>query len=121
MFESEFESERVFHDFRSSILTSFFCNFWKVGNRTNSECSVSSECLETPVFDPKTTVFDLNLFPNYFRKIFVSLKKTDISKKFPNFDTRTTPKLAKKKSSENSVFRRALLAVGKIKHENLEN
>jgi len=103
MFESEFKSERVFRNFWSLILTSF-CNFWKVRNRTNSEYSVISECSETPVFDPKTTVFasktgviDPNIFPNYFHKIFRSSKKLDISKKFLNFDNRTIPKLVKKK------------------------
>jgi hypothetical protein len=38
--ESVFESERVFRNFRNSILTSFFCNFWKVWNRTISKFSV---------------------------------------------------------------------------------
>jgi len=104
MFESEFESERLFRNFQSSILTSFFRNFRKVWNRTNSEYSVNSECSETPVFDP-------NLLPNYFCKIFASLKKLDISKKFPNFDNRTIPKLAKTKSLENSVFQRALISL----------
>jgi len=42
-------SERVFRDFQNSILTSFFRNFWRVRNRTNSEFSVNSECSETPV------------------------------------------------------------------------
>jgi len=55
-----------------------------------------------------------NLFANYFRKIFVSSKRPDISKKFPNFDNRTIPKLAKTKSSENSVFGRALLPSSQI-------
>jgi len=35
----------------------------------------------------------------------------DISKKFPNFDNQTIPKLAKTKSSENSFSCRALLAM----------
>jgi len=60
-------------------------------------------------FDPKTGGFDPNLFPNYFCKIFASSKNPDISKKFPNFHNRTIPKLAKTKSSENSVFSRALV------------
>jgi len=34
------------------------------------------------------------------------LKRPDISEKFPNFENPTIPKLAKTKSSENSVFRR---------------
>ncbi len=32
MFESKFELERVFRDFRSLILTSFFHNVWKIWN-----------------------------------------------------------------------------------------
>jgi hypothetical protein len=49
-----------------------------------------------------------NYFQTIFAKIFASSKNPDISKKFPNFDNRTIPKLVKTKSSENSVFRRAL-------------
>ncbi len=48
------------------------------------------------------------LFSELFRKIFASSKKPDISEKFPNFENRTIPKLAKTKSSEIFVFRRAL-------------
>jgi len=85
--------------------------FRKVQNRTNSKFSVNSECSETHVsasktgflnpktgfFDPKTGFFKpknrkifLNLFPNYFRKIFASSKRPDISKKtsklrYPNY------------------------------------
>ncbi len=99
MFESEFESEQVFWNFQSLILTSFFCNFWKVRKRTNSEYSVNLECSETPVFDPKPPVFtsktgffDPNLFP--FLENFCELKKMDISKKNPNFGNRTIPKLS---------------------------
>jgi hypothetical protein len=33
--------------------------FWKVWNRTITKFSVNSECLETPVFDPKTGVSKL--------------------------------------------------------------
>jgi hypothetical protein len=112
--ESVFKSEQVFCNFRNSILRTFFRKFWKVPNRTNSDFSVNSECSETPVFlnfDPKTLknrkLFP-NLFPSYFHKIFASLKKPDISEKFPNFENRTIPNFAKMKSSENSVFRRAL-------------
>jgi len=38
-----------------------FCNFWKVRKRTNSEFSVNSECLETPVSElfPKFRKFRL--------------------------------------------------------------
>jgi len=57
-----------------------FCNFWKVWNRTNSEFSVNSE---NRVFWPKNR----KLFPNYFREIFASSKRLDISKKFPNLKT----------------------------------
>jgi len=101
-------------DFQNSILTSFFRNFWKVWNRTNSEFSVNSECSETPVFYPKTPVFVTktgNYFCTYLRTIFASSKRLDIFKKFPNFDNRTIPKLAKKKSSENSIFRRTLIRI----------
>jgi len=59
------------------------------------------------LLNPKTGVFDLNLFPNYFREF----EKTEISKKFPNFDYRTIPKLTKTKSSENSVFHKALIII----------
>ncbi len=51
------------------------------------------------------------LFPNYFRKIFASSKRPDISEKFLNFDNQNIPKLAKTKSLENSIFRRALLFI----------
>jgi len=36
MFESEFESEQVFCNFQSSILTSRFCNFRKIWNFQSS-------------------------------------------------------------------------------------
>ncbi len=58
---------------------------------------------KTGFCDSKTGVFDPNLFPNYFKEIIASLKNTNISEKFLNFDNQTTPKLAKTKSSENSV------------------
>jgi len=47
-----------------------------------------------------------NFKPNMrvgFCKIFASSKRPDISKKIPNLENRTIPKLAKMKSSENSV------------------
>jgi len=78
------------------------------------------ECSETSVFDPKTPVFASKtgflepITGNYFRTIFASLKRPDISKKFPNFDNRTVPKLTKTKSLENSVFRRALFLTTKF-------
>ncbi len=109
-----------FRDFQNLIVTSFFCNFRKVRNRTNSKFSINSECLETPVselfwtfsvnFDPKTGFFwpknrklFPNLFPNYFCKIFASLKSSGFSEKIPNFESRTFPKLTKTKSSEIDV------------------
>ncbi len=49
-----------------------------------------------------------NFFPNFFREIFASSKNSGFSEKFPNFENRTFPKLAKTKSSEKPVFRRAL-------------
>ncbi len=80
MFELEFESEQVFRNFQSLILKSFYCYIRKIQNKTNSEYSVNLECLETPVFDPKTPIFasktgffDPNIFPNYIREIFASL------------------------------------------------
>ncbi len=103
-----------FSQFSKFNFNVIFCILQKVRNRTKSEYSVNLECLETPVFDPKTSAFasktgffDPNLFPNYFCKIFASLKKMDISKKIPNFNNWTIPKLAKTKSLENSVFCRA--------------
>jgi len=39
MFEPEFESDRVFRDFRSLILTSFFHNVWKIRNFQSSATS----------------------------------------------------------------------------------
>jgi len=108
MFKSEFESERVFRENKNSILTSFFCNFWKIQKRTNSEYSVNLECSETPVFDPKTHVFDPNLFLNFSPKIFTNSEKPGISEKFPNFGNQTIPKLGKMKNAEISVFCRAL-------------
>jgi len=77
---------------------SFFRNFGKIWNRTNSEYSANSECSETLVFDPK-----------FFHKIFPNSEKTGFSEKFPNFGNQTIPKLAKMKNSEISVFRRSLL------------
>jgi len=65
---------------------------------------------QNPCFCLKIRKLFLNLFPSYFRKIFASSKRPDISKKFPTFDNRTIPKLAKTKSSENSVFCRALIS-----------
>jgi hypothetical protein len=97
MFKSEFESKRVFRDFQNSILMSFFCNFQKVHNITNSEFSINLECSEIPVFDPKTPVFASktgNYFQSYFRTIFASSKKK-------------ISELENKKFG-NSVFRRAL-------------
>jgi len=60
-----------------------FCNFQKVRNRTNFKLSVSLECSEAPVFDPKTLnnrffwpnnrVFypeTGNYFRTYFRSVF---------------------------------------------------
>ncbi len=73
-----------------------FCNFRKVWNRTNSKIFVSSEYLETPVFDPKTLVFasktvffdpKTRVFdPNLFRKIFTNSKIMTFSEKFLNFE-----------------------------------
>ncbi len=102
--ESVFKSERVFCDFRNSILTSFFCNFRKVWNRTNSKLSINSECLETPVFDPNTLknrvfwpknrVFDPktgNYFQTYFWTIFAKFLRVRKDQIFPkNFRTSIT-------------------------------
>ncbi len=51
----------------------------------------------------------LNFFQTFFAKFLRVQKKSVISKKFLNFKKQTFPKLAKTKSSENSVFRRALV------------
>jgi len=97
-----------------------FLYFRKVWNRTNSKFSVISECSETSVselfrtfsklsdsqtgfFWPKNRKLFPNLFLNYFRKIFASLKRPDISEKFPIFKNWTIPKLVKTKSSEISI------------------
>jgi len=66
------------------------------------------EWSETPVFGPKTGFFDLNLFPNFFCKIFANLKKLGFSKNIPNLGNQTIPKLAKMENLEISIFRRAL-------------
>jgi hypothetical protein len=61
-------------------------------------------------FRPQNRCFDSktgNYFQTIFCKIFASLKRPDISEKIQNFGNRTIPKLAKTKSSENSVFCRA--------------
>jgi hypothetical protein len=94
-------SEQVFHNFRSSSLTSFFLNFWKVWNRTNSEIFKSLEFSEIAVFNPKTWVSELfdPKTENYFRTFFASSKNW----LFLNFKKQTFPKLAKMKSSEISV------------------
>jgi len=85
MFESEFESERVFRNFRNSI----FCNFWKVWNITNSEFSKNLECKETPVFDPKTPVFAsktgfLTPKQEIISKLIFKLPKPNYSKTLEN-------------------------------------
>jgi hypothetical protein len=89
---------------------------------------IFSKNLETPVFDLKTGVSKLldpktgffwlkrffdqknrKLFPNYFREIFASSKRPDISEKFPNFDNfRINYSEIRENNLENSVFRRAL-------------
>jgi hypothetical protein len=89
-------------------LTSFFRNFWKILNRTNSEYSINSEYAETPVFDPQTPVFaskagffDPNLFPNFFCKIFCEFGKTGFYQKnlelqkWNNSETHGNEKLGK--------------------------
>ena len=102
MFESEFESEQVFRDFRSSSLSSFFRNFQKFRKKTISEISEHSE---NPVselsevfpkfsklFDPKTGFFDsktqnLHTFFEIF-KIYIQfwiISKLFSKLKFPNF------------------------------------
>jgi hypothetical protein len=65
-------------------------------------------CFQTfsELFDPKTGFFDQktgSYFRTYFQTIFASLKRPDISKKLPNFENQLIPKLAKTKSSENSI------------------
>ncbi len=94
-FNQTFESEQVFLDFRSSSLTSFFCNFWKVWIRT---ISVTSEISLFPNFlTQKQEIISKLFFANflqfkktgYFRKIS-ELQKTNFSvtrknKKFGNF------------------------------------
>jgi len=72
-----FESERVFRDFRHSILTSFFHNFWKVWNRKISEFSINLECWETPVFDPKPSKTGFFLTQ---KQVFLTHKREIISK-----------------------------------------
>jgi hypothetical protein len=99
-FKLVFESERVCCDFRNSILTSFFCYFRKVWNRTNSEFSVNSECLETPVFliltpkPSKTRFFKQktgNYFQTDFRIIFTKFSRVWKDRIFPkNFRTLKT-------------------------------
>jgi hypothetical protein len=80
---------------------SFFHNFWKVPNRTNSEFSVNSECSETPdselfpnfltqkqvFFDPKTG----NYFWTYFWTIFAKFLRFQKDRIFQkNFRTSKT-------------------------------
>jgi len=77
--------------------------------------------LKNRVFWPKNRKLFPNLFPNYFRKIFVNSKRPDISKKFPNFDNQTIPKLAKTKSLENYNFRWALGKLIKMKPDGKSN
>jgi hypothetical protein len=75
----EFEPERVFCDFQNSILTSFFRNFRKVWNRTNSEFSVNLECSETLFL----TLISLFL-PQ--KQVFLTQKQENISELiFQNF------------------------------------
>ncbi len=102
---------------KNLILASFFCNFWKIWNRTNSEYFVSSEYLETPVFDPKTGLltqkgdFDPNLFLNFFVK-FSWIQKTGVFRKIS--------KLQKSNNSEtrkNEKFGNFRLLQGLIKNQ----
>jgi hypothetical protein len=101
MFESEFKSERVIRNFQSLILTSFFRNFRKVWNRTNSKFSVILKCSETPVFDPKTLFLPQrqgffysktgNYFQTYFQTIFTKFLRVQKDQIFPkNFRTLIT-------------------------------
>ncbi len=105
---------RFFCKNKNSILKLFFHNFQKIWKRTNSEIYVSSEFLETAVFDPKTPVFaskrafDLNLFLNFFSQNFCEFKKMGFSKKFLKFKNWTIPKLAKMKSLEKLCLSQGL-------------
>jgi len=49
------------------------------------------------------------LISKVFPQNFCELENSVFSEKFQNFDNRTIPKLAKLKSLENSVFRKALI------------
>jgi len=61
-----------------------------------------------PCFIPKNRGFAPKLISKLLLQNFVSSKKPDISEKFTNFGNQTIPKLVKTKSSENSIFGRAL-------------
>ncbi len=110
-FESVFESERVFHNFRSSSLRSFFRNFLKVRNRTSFWLKNRFFSLDFKFYIVLFESFFIDvqyrlifeLFPNFFCENFASLKIQVISEKFPNFEQRTFPKLVKMKSSEISI------------------
>jgi len=66
------------------------------------------ERLETPGFASKTRFIDPKT-GTYFQTIFAKFLRVQKDRIFPNFSNQTIPKLAKTKSSENSVFCRALL------------
>ncbi len=94
--------------------------FWVGTSFLQFPTFVNSECSETPFltlkpskigfFDPKTGKYFRNLFTNYFRKIFASSKRPDISKKFPNFrkqnysETRENKKFGKFHLSQGLSF-----------------
>jgi len=129
-FESVFKSEKVFCDFRSSSLTSFFVifgieqfskfpNIWKT--LFPNFFWIFSELFEpkTGFFASKTqtshTFFQIFQIYVHFRiisKLLTEVKFPNFFTKisrvqklcfFSNFDSRTFPKLAKTKSLENSV------------------
>jgi len=79
-----------FCNFQSSSLTSFFHNFWKVWNRTNSEIFANSEFSETAVFNHKTG-FSKPFDPktgNYFQtsknELFQNMQKQKVQKFLTN-------------------------------------
>jgi len=74
---------------------SFFHNFQKIWNRTNSEYAINLKYADNPVidaktpvfasatgfFDPKTGVFNPNLFLNFFLQNFHEFRKTGLFQK----------------------------------------
>jgi hypothetical protein len=131
-FESVFESEIVFRDFRSLSLTLFFRSFWNRTISKISEISEISEHSENPVYElsklflnfsqifwPKNKVFWLkNQTLHTFFEIYIHFRiisKLFSELKFPNFFRTFSRKFRELKKSvffqKNSELRQPNISV----------